>query len=142
MPRYLALLCWTLAVLWLADIAVLVAESVLLAEPEGAVRHFVWGANFIAAMITGLFLFVLRSFFRRARWSFVWLQTLTLVSALLVVGFAFVDDEPFRYASTLDAIALVRGWLEAITCMALFVALAQTSTRRWFFAQTGPQEPG
>ena len=135
MPLYLALLCWALVVLWLSDIAVLFAESVLLAEPEEVARYVIWGGNLIAAAITVLFLFVLGAFFRRARWSFVWLQTLTLVTALLVIGFAIFDDAPLRYSSTLEAIELARSWLEVFTCLALFFALKQTNTHRWFYGK-------
>jgi len=121
-----------LALLWLGDIALLCVDSLLLAEPEAQVRYVVWGANLVGVAITVFLLFVLRAFFRRAPWSFVWLQTLTAVTALLVIGFALIDDAPFRDATPLQMIESVLNWLEAITCVAVFLALRQDGTRRWF----------
>lgn len=136
MPRYLAFICWTLGVLFVGDIAFLIAEVIQLSVPESAARYVVVGANFVAGAITAFFLVILVAFFRRARWSFVWLQTITLVTALLVIGSAVIEEEPLRYSSAIEAVELVRSWLEAFACVALFFALKRTDARRWFDGQS------
>lgn len=135
-PRTLSLLCRLLALIWLGDIVLLFADSLLQAEPDAQVRHLVWGANLVGAAITVLLLFVLRAFFRRVPWSLAWLRTLSAATALLIVGFALVDDASLGNATPLAIVESLQDWLEALCCVGVFFALRQDSTRRWFHGET------
>ncbi len=136
MPRLLVFLCWMLGVLLVADIILLLVESAQFSDPEPGMKEIMMAASLISGGITILFIGVLVAFFKRAKWSFVWLKTITIVTAVLLIGGTFFDDQAFQYTSALDAAVLVMICLEAITCLALFVVLMREDTRRWFEGRT------